>query len=69
MGFGFGFLGFGVFGVQRLRIGVSGVSRLGPILEPARQLRKYLVAGWIHVTLLGIISPTIKLKVYTLGGL
>ena len=29
----------------------------------------YLVAEWIHFTLLGIILPTIKLKVYTLGGL
>ena len=29
----------------------------------------YLVAEWIHFTLFGIILPTIKLKVYTLGGL
>ena len=28
-----------------------------------------LVAEWIHFTLLGIILPTIKLKVYTFGGL
>ena len=28
-----------------------------------------LVAEWIHFTLLGIISPTIKLKVYAFGGL
>ena len=32
--------------------------------------RVNLVAEWIHSTLLGIILPTIKLKVYTfLGGL
>ena len=29
----------------------------------------YLVAEWIHFTLLGIILPSIKLKVYTFGGL
>ena len=29
----------------------------------------YLVAEWIHFTLFGIILPTIKRKVYTLGGL
>ena len=28
-----------------------------------------LVAEWIHFTLFGIIFPTIKLKVYTFGGL
>ena len=28
-----------------------------------------LVAEWIHFTLFGIISPTIKLKVHILGGL
>ena len=28
----------------------------------------FLVAEWIHFTLLGIILPTIKLKVYTFGG-
>ena len=28
-----------------------------------------LVAEWIHFPLFGIISPTIKLKVYTFGGL
>ena len=28
-----------------------------------------LVAEWIHFTLFGIILPTIKLKVYTFGGL
>ena len=28
-----------------------------------------LVAEWIHFTLLGIILPTIKLKVYTFWGL
>ena len=28
-----------------------------------------LVAEWIHFTLFGIIVPTIKLKVYTFGGL
>ena len=28
-----------------------------------------LVAEWIHFTLVGIILPTIKLKVRTLGGL
>ena len=28
-----------------------------------------LVAEWIHFTLFVIISPTIQLKVYTLGGL
>ena len=28
-----------------------------------------VVAEWIHFTLFGIIFPTIKLKVYTLGGL
>ena len=27
-----------------------------------------LVAEWIHFTLFGIISPTIKLKVYTFGA-
>ena len=30
---------------------------------------KSLVAEWIHFTLFGIILPTIKLKVYNLGGL
>ena len=30
---------------------------------------KTLVAEWIHFTLFGIISPTIKLKVYAFGGL
>ena len=29
----------------------------------------FLVAEWTHFTLFGIISPTIKLKVYTFGGL
>ena len=29
----------------------------------------FLVAEWIHSTLFGIILPTIKLKVYTVGGL
>ena len=28
-----------------------------------------LVAEWIHFTRFGIILPTIKLKVYTFGGL
>ena len=28
-----------------------------------------LVADWIHFTLFEIILPTIKLKVYTFGGL
>ena len=28
-----------------------------------------LVAEWIHFTLFGLVSSTIKLKVYTLGGL
>ena len=28
-----------------------------------------LVAEWIHITLFGIILTTIKLKVYTFGGL
>ena len=28
-----------------------------------------LVAEWIHFTLLGIVLPTIKLKVYTFWGL
>ena len=27
-----------------------------------------LVAEWIHFTLFGILSPTIKLKVYTFGS-
>ena len=31
--------------------------------------QKNLVAEWIHFTLFGIILPTIKLKVYTFGGL
>ena len=30
---------------------------------------KVLVAEWIHFTLWGIILPTIKLTVYTFGGL
>ena len=30
---------------------------------------RILVAEWIHFTLFGMILPTIKLKVYTLGGL
>ena len=34
-----------------------------------RWLRSYLVAEWIHFTLFGIILPTLKLKVYTFGGL
>ena len=29
----------------------------------------YLVAEWIHFTHFGIMLPTIKLKVYTFGGL
>ena len=29
----------------------------------------FLVAEWIHFTLFGIMLPTIKLKVYTFGGL
>ena len=29
----------------------------------------FLVAEWIHFTLSGIILPTLKLKVYTFGGL
>ena len=32
-------------------------------------LRIVLVAEWIHFTLFGIILRTIKLKVYTFGGL
>ena len=32
-------------------------------------LRLNLVAEWIHFTLLGIIRPTLKQKVYTFGGL
>ena len=34
-------------------------------------IHKYsiLVAEWIHFTLLGIVVPTIKLKVYTFLGL
>ena len=38
---------------------LSGNIRIAP----------YLVAEWIHFTLFGMISPTIKLKVYTFGGL
>ena len=34
--------------------------------SPIVQTRNILVAEWIHFTLLGIILPTIKLKVYTL---
>ena len=30
---------------------------------------RVLVAEWIHYTLFGIELPTIKLKVYTFGGL
>ena len=29
----------------------------------------YLVAEWIHLTLFGVILPTIKLEVYTFWGL
>ena len=35
---------------------------------PTRALR-FLVAEWIQFTLFGILSPTIKLKVCTFGGL
>ena len=38
-------------------------------LRSSRGRQDSLVAEWIHFTLFGIILPTIKLKVYTLGGL
>ena len=40
-----------------------------PIQPEVSNPRPYLVAEWIHFTLLGIIVPTIKLKVYTFSGL
>ena len=39
----------------------------GSYLESYKEIP--VIAEWIHFTLLGIISPTIKLKVYTFGGL
>ena len=38
-----------------------------PTAEDSRGF--YLVAEWTHFTLLGIVLPTIKLKVYSFGGL
>ena len=38
-------------------------------LRVLRPSKISLVAEWIHFTLLGIILPTIKLKVYTFLGL
>ena len=48
---------FGIFRASRFRVLAVTVLVL------------ILVAEWIHFTLLGIISPAIKLKVYTFGGL
>ena len=42
---------------------------LGPLYRPSTCRLGVLVAEWMHFTLLGIVLPTIKLKVYTFGGL
>ena len=41
--------------------------RENEVTKPGK--KKHLVAEWIHFTLFGIILPTLKLKVYTFGGL
>ena len=41
----------------------------GSYLRTFDQGFKHLVAEWIHFTLFAIILPTIKLEVYTFGGL
>ena len=69
MGFkvqGFGFRGSGLnegAGLQN----VHGLGRGRP-LGGGTHLDLPLVAQWIHFTLFGIISPTIKLKVCTFFG-
>ena len=55
-------------GVVRLVYLLLGI-RLTLKLKAGHKPNQYLVAEWIHFTLLGIISPTIKLTVYTVGGL
>ena len=42
---------------------------LGKVSGRASGFKILLVAEWIHFTLFGIISPTMKPKVYTFGGL
>ena len=59
------------------KTGVSGVGRRGFNCDkvggwPLFRVQGYvgfLIAEWIHFTLFWIIPPTIKLKVYTFGGL
>ena len=51
----------------RVGVGEGGRGRGGRAAAAARS--KCLVAESIHFTLFGIILPTIKLKVYTVGGL
>ena len=50
---------------------LSRLSLSSPFLVWLKQFCRilYLVAEWIHFTLFGIVLPTIKLKVYTFGGL
>ena len=43
--------------------------RLRSLVLERHDPETHLVAEWIHFTLFGIILPTIKLKVYTSGGL
>ena len=68
------FQGSGQQGPTQRRVAMGEVSTLLHIR--ARTLHPLtssdfvrLVAEWIHFTLLGIILPTIKPKVYTFGGL
>ena len=53
----------GMYTVKSARFRVEGQFNK----ESVSQLGFNLVAEWIYFTLLGIISPTIKLKVYTFG--
>ena len=45
------------------------LSKKSRVVARALEMDHSLVAEWIHFTLLGIILPTIKPKVYTFGGL
>ena len=82
MGFGFRdfevrVVEYKVFALQGLGCGtelrardVGGLSENERLALRVQVLIQYiLVAEWLHFTLLGIILPTIKLKVYTFRGL
>ena len=40
-----------------------------PVVASVAPYAQTLVSEWIHFTLFGIVLPTMKLKVYTFGGL